>query len=220
MPLDKNEVTHIRRMLKEALKKERYFAYLQEGADGEPLLYVEKKESVARKKGREAKRGARMKILVTGRILATGPRTLAFVTSDPKKGKLPRNLKQVFGSQLPPLKRVQCLSDDDYAALQEQDPGVQAEALHRSSPADSSQDKISVKAEDLKRAQRLQKGAEAIQRRLKSHARTKAQLLQRFQAIDATGNSASEERQAIIEEMRAYIEDLKRLKTRYERIAA
>ena len=97
---------------------------------------------------------------------------------------------------------------------------MQAASLHRSSPADSSQDKISAEAEELKRAQRLQKGAAAIQRRLKSHARTKAQLLQRFQAIDATGNSASEERQAIIEEMRAYIEDLKRLKTRYERIAA
>ena len=220
MPLDKKEVTHIRRMLKEALKKERYFAYLQEGAAGEPLLYVEKKESEARKKGREAKRGARMKVLVTGRILATGPRSLAFVTSDPKKGKLPRNLKQVFGTQIPPLKRVQCLSEDDYAALQEQDPGVQDQVLHRSSQADSSQDKISAKTEEIKRSQRLQKGAAAIQRKLKSHARTKSQLLQRFQAVDATDESADEERQAIIEEMRAYIQDLKRLKTRYERIAA
>ena len=41
MALDKKQIVHFKRMLKEAQKKDRFFVYIQEGEDGEPAAVAE-----------------------------------------------------------------------------------------------------------------------------------------------------------------------------------
>ena len=57
------------------------------------------------------------KVMVLGEIKPINSREWAFVAPDPKKGKLPRSLKQIFGKDVPQLKKCQCLTEDEYQAL-------------------------------------------------------------------------------------------------------
>ena len=262
MPLDKTEVAHLKRMLKEAQKKDRYFAYVQESQDGEPVLFITKKPSEATKLGRAAKQTAAKKILVSGSIRSLGGSEVAFVTENPKKGKLDQALKKFFGKKVPPIKKALCMTPEEFeaarggareikgaiteakgkAAAELQAVEAEIEEAAKQLMSDASQlssdalDQLSQRVAEYKGAggdtdygpvlalvqktKKLRKGAAVIEKRVAAFGDMKKDIIKRFKAIQSIDGAAVQAQQAIIDEVKAYIDELKRLKAKYEDLAA
>jgi hypothetical protein len=259
MALDKKQIVHFKRMLKEAQKKERFFAYIQEDEEGEPVLIMDKKMSIVNKEGREARKKAQKKIMVVGEIKAINSREWAFVAPDPKKGKLPRSLKMVFGKDVPQLKKCHCLTPDEYeelmagpatddeAAAAGGDDGTQeAKDLEKkinkavaqleddpSQLSDKALDTLSkrikeykgdvdfsqVKAQ-VKKTKTLRTGAKEIEKKVAGFSDMRKDIIKRFKGVKGADAAALKSQEVIIGEVKAYIDELKKLKAKYEKLMA
>jgi hypothetical protein len=261
MALDKKQIVHFKRMLKEAQKKERFFAYIQEGEDGEPVLFMDKKLAIVNKEGREARKTARKKVMVVGTIKPLSSMEWAFVSKKAKDGKLPRSLKQVFGKDVPQLKKCQCLKPDEFEELtaapatedapadadtDKGDGSKEAKALEKKInktvdqlKADPS--KLSDKALDtmakrigeykgdtdfsetlklVKKTKSLRTGAKEIETKVAGFTDMRKDIIKRFKSVKGADAGALKSQEVIIGEVKGYIEELKKLKAKYEKLMA